>query len=169
MATLMFKVFTLSVKTVAKPVATRFNNYVMSHPAMRSYVIEIAQRLHRLEVAISRGAEGKTGKVFVANIKEEKAVELASKVVSEGFIFTIGVILLAWEYQRSRQKELQKKIREEQHRKEMREQAASEREFLQKETKKQDELIIGLQQRMDELEKQLLKLTGTKSRKFGFI
>eukprot|EP01023_Acetabularia_acetabulum_P018499 TRINITY_DN19335_c0_g1_i4.p2 TRINITY_DN19335_c0_g1~~TRINITY_DN19335_c0_g1_i4.p2 ORF type:complete len:184 (-),score=23.26 TRINITY_DN19335_c0_g1_i4:163-666(-) len=167
MATLMFKVFTLSVKTIAKPLSSRFNNYVLTHPTFRGTVINVAQRLHRLEVAISRGAEGKTGKVFVADIKEEKAVELASKVVSEGFIFTIGVILLAWEYQRSRQKELDKRLKEELHRKEMRQQAATEREFLQKETKKQDVLIIALQQRMDQLEKQLLKMTGTK--KFGIF
>ena len=47
------------------------------------------QRLHRLEVGISRGAEGKGGRVFVADMTEDKAVELASKVVSEGFLYGV--------------------------------------------------------------------------------
>lgn len=40
-------------------------------------------------MAVDRGAEGKSGKVFVANISEEKAMELAGRVVSEGFVWTV--------------------------------------------------------------------------------
>jgi hypothetical protein len=40
-------------------------------------------------VSITRGAEGRTGKAFVAQMTEEKAMALASKVVSEGFIYTV--------------------------------------------------------------------------------
>jgi hypothetical protein len=47
------------------------------------------QYLHRMQVAVDRGAEGKSGKVFVANISEEKAMELAGRVVSEGFVWTV--------------------------------------------------------------------------------
>lgn len=47
------------------------------------------QWLHRLEVSITRGAEGKTGRAFVANMSDERAVELASKVASEGFIYGV--------------------------------------------------------------------------------
>ena len=48
------------------------------------------QRLHRVDVGISRGAEGKGGRVFVADMVEDKAVELASKVVSEGFLYSVS-------------------------------------------------------------------------------
>ncbi len=48
------------------------------------------QRLHRLEIWITRGAEGKGGKAFIGDMTEEKSVELASKVASEGFVFTVG-------------------------------------------------------------------------------
>ncbi len=47
------------------------------------------QYLHRLEILITRGAEGRTGKVFVAEMTEEKSLELASKLVSEGFVFFV--------------------------------------------------------------------------------
>ncbi len=47
------------------------------------------QVVHRWEVYITRGAEGKTGKAFVGNMTEEKSVELASKIASEGFVFAV--------------------------------------------------------------------------------
>ena len=52
-------------------------------------VLGSLQWLHRLEVGITRGAEGKTGRAFVGDMSEEKAVELASKVVSEGFLYGV--------------------------------------------------------------------------------
>jgi Optic atrophy 3 protein (OPA3) len=48
-----------------------------------------AQKLHRLDVRVSRGAEGSSGRAFVGELTEEKAVELAGKVVSEGFVYTV--------------------------------------------------------------------------------
>ena len=61
----------------------------MGHPVARKRVINLAQRLHAMEVNISRGAEGRTGRTFVGDISEEKAVQLASKVVSEGFVYGV--------------------------------------------------------------------------------
>ncbi len=52
-----------------------------------------AQYLHRIEVAINRGAEGKTGRYFVADISEEKALALSSKFVSETFLFSVRAFL----------------------------------------------------------------------------
>lgn len=49
------------------------------------------QKLHRLEVRVSRGAEGASGRAFVGELTEEKALELAGKVVSEGFVYTVSL------------------------------------------------------------------------------
>lgn len=49
--------------------------------------------MHKIEVGISRSAEGKVGKFFVGNMSDERALELASKVVSEGFVFSVSVKL----------------------------------------------------------------------------
>jgi hypothetical protein len=38
MAALLFKVGTLFVRTLAKPLSNRFETYVMSHPKMRKQV-----------------------------------------------------------------------------------------------------------------------------------
>ena len=48
------------------------------------------QRIHRMEVTISRRAEGKEGRAFIGDMTEEKSVELASKIASESFIFAVS-------------------------------------------------------------------------------
>lgn len=48
------------------------------------------QMLHRLEVRVNRGAEGKSGKVFVGDLSEENALELAGKVISESFLWLVS-------------------------------------------------------------------------------
>lgn len=48
------------------------------------------QFMHRIEVFITRGAEGRGGKVFVGDMTEDKSIELASKLVSEGFVFSVS-------------------------------------------------------------------------------
>jgi hypothetical protein len=47
-----------------------------------------------MDVRVTRGAEGKGGRVFVGDMSEEKALQLASKVVSEGFVY--GVSAPSW-------------------------------------------------------------------------
>ena len=48
------------------------------------------QKWHKIEVGISRSAEGKVGKFFVGDMSDERALQLASKVVSEGFVFGVS-------------------------------------------------------------------------------
>lgn len=48
------------------------------------------QAVHRFEVLITRGAEGRTSKAFIADMTEDKSIELASKLVSEGFVFAVS-------------------------------------------------------------------------------
>lgn len=43
MAAFIFKVFTLTIRTVSKPLAARVQNYVLQHPKLRKPVIELAQ------------------------------------------------------------------------------------------------------------------------------
>ena len=147
MAAFVFKVFTLSLKTVAKPLAGRFQTYVLGHPTFRGQVIELAQvrgkrevrkeracghtcqqlpsftthspsshhftqRLHRMQVAVDRGATEKAGRAFVPPLTEEKAVELAGKVASEGFVWTTAISVLGLEYARQSRKDAEKKAAE---------------------------------------------------------
>lgn len=94
MAALLFKVGALALKTLAKPLGSRFEKWAMTHPVARRSVINASQVLHKWEVYITRGAEGKTGKAFVGAMTEEKSLELASKLASEGFVFTVSLQML---------------------------------------------------------------------------
>ena len=60
------------------------------------------QKMHKIEVGISRAAEGKVGKFFVGNMSDERALELASKVVSEGFVFGVSPCFKCLPHCRSR-------------------------------------------------------------------
>ena len=42
-----------------------------------------------MEVFITRGAAGKESKAFVGRISDEKALEMATRLVSEGFVFSV--------------------------------------------------------------------------------
>lgn len=46
--------------------------------------------MHKAEVTITRMSEGKTNKLFVGSMSDDRALELASKIVSEGFIFSVS-------------------------------------------------------------------------------
>jgi hypothetical protein len=70
------------------------------------------QRLHRLEVAIARGAEGKSGPAFVGDLTEERAVELAGKVASEGFVWGFATIVVGLEVGRQARKDAAKRDQE---------------------------------------------------------
>ena len=50
----------------------------------------MSQRLHRIEIWITRSADGKTGKAFVGDLTEDKSIEMASKLASEGFVFGVS-------------------------------------------------------------------------------
>ncbi|KAI3434916.1 hypothetical protein D9Q98_002970 [Chlorella vulgaris] len=112
MAALLFKVGLLTLKTAAKPLASRFEKLVLNHPVWRARVIEMAQLVHKMEVKITRGAEGRTGKAFVADMTEERALDLASKFVSEGFLYGMGVALVAVELQRKNKEDSAKKAKD---------------------------------------------------------
>lgn len=43
MAAFVFKLFTLSLKTISKPLASRFQTYALNHPTLRAHAISIAQ------------------------------------------------------------------------------------------------------------------------------
>ncbi|KAG2442499.1 hypothetical protein HXX76_002585 [Chlamydomonas incerta] len=152
MAALVFKMGALLLKQMAKPLGARFEQWALTHPVARKYIISTAQVMHRWEVYITRGAEGRAGKAFVGAMTEEKSVELASKIASEGFVFAVGILIVTFEYDRNRRKEIEKKHKEELERLAILDQAAKERERLRVENLEQQELIGQLLHRVDRLE-----------------
>jgi optic atrophy 3 protein len=152
MATFMFKVGTLALKTLAKPLADRFKGYVMTHPRGREAALSLAQRLHRAEVTVSRRAEGKEGRAFIGEMTEERGVELASKIASEGFVFAVGAGLVGLEYERTRRKEEAKKRDELAARRRAAAVAEAEREALRLVNEAQERRLADLAGRLRAVE-----------------
>jgi hypothetical protein len=152
MATFMFKVGTLALKTLAKPLADRFKGYVMTHPRGREAALALAQRLHRVEVTVARRADGKEGKAFIGEMTEERGVELASKLASEGFVFAVGAGLVGLEYERNRRKEEAKKRDEAEARRRAQAVADAEREQLRLVNERQERRLADLAGRLQAVE-----------------
>ena len=142
---MLFKVFTLTLKTVSKPLASRFEGYVMGHPVLRDKVVRTAQWLHSLEVSINRGAEGKTGKVFVGDMSEERALQMASKVASEGFVYGTALILLVLEMYRKDKEDKEKKMKQEDEKRRRHDTEAR----LEKELIEVREVLAKMEERLD--------------------
>eukprot|EP00879_Flechtneria_rotunda_P011126 GHRR01011623.1.p2 GENE.GHRR01011623.1~~GHRR01011623.1.p2 ORF type:complete len:129 (+),score=31.06 GHRR01011623.1:696-1082(+) len=122
MAALMFKVNRLSHNS------GRASEEEDAALAATTSIAHWLKRVHGFEVMVTRKAEGKTGKAFVGNMTEEKAVELASRIASESFLFMVGSLLIFLEYDRNRRKEIKKQHKEAAERQGIMERARHERE-----------------------------------------
>ncbi|KAK9866775.1 hypothetical protein WJX84_012368 [Apatococcus fuscideae] len=152
------QVGTLALRTAAKPLAGRFQAYVLGHPKFRQNVINIAQWMHRTEVYITRGAEGRTGKYIVGNMSEDRALELSAKVVSEAFVFSVGAAVIGWEYSRNRRKDQDKQSRESADRQKVDTEFQREKEAL---AELNTRLLGKLQEQAGRLDAELWKLERT--------
>lgn len=66
-----------------------------------------------MDIIISRRFEGKENRVFVGEMSEDKAINLASRFVSEGFVYGTAILLLIWEQKRKRDEDVVKKAKAE--------------------------------------------------------
>lgn len=110
------------------------------------------QSLHQIEVWLTRSADGKTGKAFVGKMSEEKSIELASKFVSEGFVFAVGVLIVAFEYVRQTKKETAKKLQEKEEKDRLRGIEEDERAAFRSNVSSQ---IEGLGEQLEQLTRRL--------------
>ncbi|CAL8471913.1 g11455 [Coccomyxa elongata] len=154
MAAFLFKVFTLTIRTVSKPLAARVQSYVLQHPTLRKPVIDLAQALHRLEVRVNRGAEGKSGKVFVGSLSEDKAMDLAGKFISEAFVWGVAIAIVGLEYERQKGKDMEKAAKE----KAFQEKDAADKRWLANELEEVRKATIRLNERLVELAADMEKI-----------
>lgn len=158
MATFVFKVFTLAIRTASKPLANRFQNYVLAHPTLRPTVLKFAQGIHSLDFAMTRFAEGKpvgTSKRFVATLDDERAMDLAGKFVSEGFVLAVAVGVLAWDYSRGARKDEAKKVKEEAYKAMVEGKFNLFHEELMLQGEKTDAVLDAIKSRQDKLQEQM--------------
>ncbi|KAL9243779.1 hypothetical protein vseg_017625 [Gypsophila vaccaria] len=108
MALPFFKLGTLALKTVSKPIASRLKKEATLHPKFRQLIIDLAQANHRFTTQITRRMYGHATDVEIRPLNEEKAVQVASDLIGEVFVFTVAGVAVIFEVQRSAKSEARK-------------------------------------------------------------
>ncbi|XP_074571800.1 uncharacterized protein LOC141828297 [Curcuma longa] len=102
------KLGTLVLKTVCKPIANRLKKEAGRHPKFRQLIINLAQANHRITTNVQRRIYGHATDVEIRPLNEEKAVQAASDLIGELFVFSVGGAALIFEVQRSARSEARK-------------------------------------------------------------
>eukprot|EP00246_Nothoceros_aenigmaticus_P016700 TRINITY_DN7777_c0_g1_i2.p1 TRINITY_DN7777_c0_g1~~TRINITY_DN7777_c0_g1_i2.p1 ORF type:complete len:169 (-),score=32.30 TRINITY_DN7777_c0_g1_i2:477-983(-) len=102
------KLGTLVLKTLSKPLASRLKTQAATHPRFRELIVNFAQANHRLTVNVQRRIYGHATDVEIRPLNEEKAIQSATELVGEVFIFTVAGVLVVFEVSRSARSEARK-------------------------------------------------------------
>ncbi|TFL07889.1 OPA3-domain-containing protein [Pterulicium gracile] len=94
------KVFTLLIRTAAKPISTQIKIQAKQHERFRGFCVSLAQMLHRSEVKLRTNILGEPAKV-VRPLSETRAIETGANFIAEGFLFSVALALIAGENWRS--------------------------------------------------------------------
>ncbi|KAL0443913.1 UNVERIFIED_CONTAM: hypothetical protein Slati_2114000 [Sesamum latifolium] len=104
----VFKLGTLALKTLCKPIGNRIKKQAGFHPRFRQSIINIAQANHRLTTTLQRRIYGHATDVAIRPLNEEKAVQAAADLLGELFVFTVAGVAVVFEVQRSSKSEARK-------------------------------------------------------------
>lgn len=137
----VFKLGTLALKTLCKPIGNRIKKEAGFHPRFRQSIINIAQANHRFTTTLQRRIYGHATDVAIHPLNEEKAVQAAADLLGELFVFSVAGVALVFEVQRSSRSEARKE--------EMRKQ---ELELMRQKDEELARELEQLKQRMSELE-----------------
>ena len=99
-----FKLFSLAMRTVSKPLVKSFKSYAVNNKAFKHGCVGIGQFLNRVEQVPSRRL-GIRGAPKVIPLSEERALESGANSLSEFLLFSIAAIFVLWENARSARKE----------------------------------------------------------------
>lgn len=128
---LAFKLTTMALKQMLKPMAASLTKSLQTQPQFRSAAVSFGQWYHAARTNIAHYAEGNDGaKVFVSRIQEDRAVALAVSMLSEGIVYGGSAGLFLFEYNRQQQSAETKQRELEQRRSARQEAARRERELL---------------------------------------
>lgn len=102
------KLGALVLKTVCKPIANRLKKEAGRHPEFRRLIVNLAQTNHRITTNVQRRIYGHATDVEIRPLNEEKAVQAASDLIGELFVFSVAGVALIFEVQRSARSEARK-------------------------------------------------------------
>ncbi|CAO2842898.1 unnamed protein product [Amaranthus hypochondriacus] len=138
----LLKLGTLALRTLSKPIASRLKKQAGLHPKFREFIISIAQINHKFTTTVQRRIYGHATDVEIRPLNEERAIQAASDLLGEMFVFMVAGTAVIFEVQRSAKSEAKK----EEKRKQEMETLNQSHEALLKE-------VAQLKEKMKELEK----------------
>ncbi|TYJ55811.1 hypothetical protein B9479_003463 [Cryptococcus floricola] len=98
------KIFSLAVKTLAKPIANTIKAQATQHETFRTICMGLAQGMHRTEARMRMGLlNAEAGNVKPLN--DTRAIQNGATTLAETFLFLVGAGLIVGESIRSSKKE----------------------------------------------------------------
>ncbi|KAL2466599.1 Optic atrophy 3 protein (OPA3) [Abeliophyllum distichum] len=108
----VFKLGTLALKTLCKPIGKRIKKEAGLNPKFRHSIINIAQANHRFTTTVQRRIYGHATDVAIRPLNEEKAVQAAADLLGELFVFSVAGAAVIFEVQsRSRAEARKEELR----------------------------------------------------------
>ncbi|XP_074269887.1 uncharacterized protein LOC141592898 [Silene latifolia] len=104
----LFKLGTLALRTLSKPIANRLKKQAGIHPKFRGFIVGLAQANHRFTTTLQRRIYDRAGDVAIRPLNEEKAVQVAADLIGELFLFLVAGAVVIFEVQRNSKSEAKK-------------------------------------------------------------
>ncbi|WVQ78865.1 hypothetical protein IAT38_000956 [Cryptococcus sp. DSM 104549] len=148
------KIFSLAVKTLAKPIANTMKAQATQHETFRNICIGLAQRMHRTEARMRMGLlNQEAGNVKPLN--DTRAIQNGATTLAETFLFLVGVSLIAGESVRSSRKEGKRRDKVQDRLEGLEEEVKRLSEMLQAKQAEEMEGVEAIRQRSEDMEKVL--------------
>ncbi|OCF31649.1 hypothetical protein I316_06654 [Kwoniella heveanensis BCC8398] len=102
------KIFSLAVKTLAKPIANTIKAQAAQHETFKNICIGLAQRMHRTEARMRLGLlNTEAGQIKPLN--DARAIQNGATTLAETFLFLVGAGLIVGESYRSSRKDTKRR------------------------------------------------------------
>ena len=106
-----FKLGSLLIKTVTKPIAKGIKKKSKEHPTLARLCHSLGQMQHRLEMTARIKFQRGVSTFKVKNLPRDTAVENGADLCGEIFIFSVAAGLTAYEYSRSQVQKAESKAK----------------------------------------------------------
>jgi len=98
------KLAALAARQLAKPVSQILLRYTLTHPEARERTAAAGQILNRVNVRITRLAEGQRTSKQILELSDEKALDSGATFLAEMFVFSVGAVVITQEIVRANRK-----------------------------------------------------------------
>lgn len=88
------KIVSLTIRTLAKPIATQIKNQAAHHESFRKVCISLAQYMHRTESRLRQNLLPGSEKYKIRPLNDAKAISNGANAISEGFLFAVAALII---------------------------------------------------------------------------